>query len=408
MLGFRRTSPDHLLRVALEQAIDAVIFIDTENKVTFFNAAAEALWGYSADEVIGKNVAMLVPKQHQANHDDLVERNRKTGEDRIVGSSRDLKLERRDGSEAFVSLALSKIPMGNSFGYAAFVRDIGKEYESLNHLLNEVEISASALFQGCNEMGLASSSIAKGANTQASSAQQASAAMSQMSANIAQSADNSATTNDISRRTAEEFRASQATVERAVSAMSAIAEKIGIVQEIARQTDLLALNAAVEAARAGEHGKGFAVVASEVRKLAERSSIAATEIGELSSETMQASSEASGKLDALVPDIEKTAELINEISTAMREQNIGAEQISQSLHQLDGVVQANAAAVQESEATIQSLITNAELLKSLIESFRSEDGSIKRSTNEALEQVPYPQFIADHDEDLEKARRNAA
>ena len=405
---FRGKSTDRMHTSALEQAIDAVVIIDESNDVVFYNSAAERLWGYSAAEVVGNNVKMLVPEVYRAGHDDLINANRTTGADKIVGTSRDLELVRRDGTKAAVSLALSRIKLGKSWGYAAFVRDIGEEYEALNHLLNEVEISATGLFNGCSEMGEATASIAQGASTQASSAQQASSAMTEMTANISQSADNATKTNEISRRTMDQFRASQETVERAVAAMSAIAEKIGIVQEIARQTDLLALNAAVEAARAGEHGKGFAVVAAEVRKLAERSSVAATEIGALSSETMQASSDASSKLEKLVPEIEQTAALINEISTAMQEQNIGAEQISQSLVQLDGVIRANASAAQESESTTQSLISNAQMLKTLIESFRSPDGTIKRATNDELDEVPYRQFVADHPTDLAKIRKSAA
>jgi hypothetical protein len=150
--------------------------------------------------------------------------------------------------------------------------------------------------------------------------------MEQMASNIKQNADNAAQTEKIARQSALDAQRSGEAVSRAVVAMQTIAEKISIVQEIARQTDLLALNAAVEAARAGEHGKGFAVVASEVRKLAVRSQTAAAEIGTVSSQTVKAAQEAGEMLGRLVPDIKKTAELVTEISAACREQDVGADQ----------------------------------------------------------------------------------
>jgi methyl-accepting chemotaxis protein len=253
-------------------------------------------------------------------------------------------------------------------------------------------ISASEnVSSGSQELSAASEQVSQGATEQASSAEEASASMEQMAANIKQNADNAAQTEKIARQSAKDAEISGEAVNRAVSAMQTIAEKITIVQEIARQTDLLALNAAVEAARAGEHGKGFAVVASEVRKLAERSQTAAAEIGAVSSETVKAAQSAGEMLTSLVPDIRKTAELVAEISAACREQDIGASQINEAIQQLDKVTQQNASASEEMSATSEELAAQAEELQTSIAYFRTEAaGASARKPAPAAVRRPAP------------------
>ncbi|MGK6317822.1 methyl-accepting chemotaxis protein, partial [Neorhizobium sp. DT-125] len=230
--------------------------------------------------------------------------------------------------------------------------------------------------------------LSQGATEQASSAEEASASMEQMAANIKQNADNAAQTEKIARQSSKDAETSGQAVGRAVTAMRTIAEKISIVQEIARQTDLLALNAAVEAARAGEHGKGFAVVASEVRKLAERSQAAAAEISALSGETVQVATEAGEMLNRLVPDIQKTAELVSEISAACREQDIGAAQINEAIQQLDKVTQQNAGASEEMSATSEELAAQAEELQASIAFFRIDQAGPAKPAKHAATTAP--------------------
>ena len=154
-----------------------------------------------------------------------------------------------------------------------------------------------------------------------------------------------------------------------VSAMKEIATKISIIEEIARQTNLLALNAAIEAARAGEHGKGFAVVASEVRKLAERSQSAAGEISQLSTSSVAIAEQAGEMLNKMLPDIQKTAELVQEISASSKEQDTGADQINKAIQQLDQVIQQNAGSAEEMASTTEELSSQAEQLKATIAFF---------------------------------------
>jgi len=242
--------------------------------------------------------------------------------------------------------------------------------ERLRDVVGDAIAAVENVSAGSQELSASSEQVSQGATEQAASAEEASASMEQMAANIKQNADNAAQTEKIARQSAKDAEMSGSAVSRAVDAMRTIAQKIGIVQEIARQTDLLALNAAVEAARAGEHGKGFAVVASEVRKLAERSQSAAAEISAMSSDTVMAAQEAGDMLSRLVPDIRKTAELVSEISSACREQDIGASQINEAIQQLDKVTQQNAGASEQMSATSEELASQAEELQASIAFFK--------------------------------------
>ncbi|MDQ1195701.1 methyl-accepting chemotaxis protein [Agrobacterium sp. SORGH_AS 787] len=250
--------------------------------------------------------------------------------------------------------------------------------ERLRGVVGDALAAAGNVSSGSQELSSSSEQLSQGATEQASSAEEASASMEEMAANIKQNADNAAQTEKIARQSSKNAEASGEAVGRAVVAMRTIAQKISIVQEIARQTDLLALNAAVEAARAGEHGKGFAVVASEVRKLAERSQAAAAEISSLSGETVQVATEAGDMLNRLVPDIRKTAELVAEISAACREQDIGASQINEAIQQLDKVTQQNSGASEEVSATSEELAAQAEELQASIAFFKVDRANANR------------------------------
>ncbi|VAW51216.1 Methyl-accepting chemotaxis sensor/transducer protein [hydrothermal vent metagenome] len=238
--------------------------------------------------------------------------------------------------------------------------DVNGTIERLTEVIGKVHNNTDSSADSAQNVNATAQEIGQGSSEQAASLEQISSAMEQMSANIRQSADNAGQTEQIAQKAAKDAEESGKSVSEAVVAMKAIAEKISIIEEIARQTNLLALNAAIEAARAGEHGKGFAVVAAEVRKLAERSQKAAGEIGDLSGSTVIVAEQAGEKLLKLVPDIQKTAELVQEISVASREQDTGSEEINRAIQQLDQTVQQSAASAEELAASAGELTGHAE------------------------------------------------
>ena len=243
--------------------------------------------------------------------------------------------------------------------------------EKLRSVVDSVRTASDNVASASRQMSSSTQEMSQGATEQAASAEEVSSSMEEMSSNIKQNADNAHQTEKIALKAAEDAKEGGKSVSETVTAMKEIATKISIVEEIARQTNLLALNAAIEAARAGEHGKGFAVVASEVRKLAERSQTAAAEIRELSASSVEVAEKAGEMLTRIVPDIQKTAELVQEINAASNEQNTGTEQINKAIQQLDQVIQQNASSTEEIASTAEELSSQAEQLHDSIGFFNT-------------------------------------
>jgi methyl-accepting chemotaxis protein len=268
------------------------------------------------------------------------------------------------------------------------MRALAAMVEKLTNVVSDVRTAADNVAAGGQQLSSSSQEMSQGATEQAASAEEVSSSMEQMVSNIRQNADNAQQTEKIALKAAQDAKDGGKAVVETVQAMKEIATKISIIEEIARQTNLLALNAAIEAARAGEHGKGFAVVAAEVRKLAERSQIAAGEINKLSASSVEVAEKAGEMLGRIVPDIQKTAELVSEINAASNEQNAGAEQINKAIQQLDQVIQQNASATEEMSSTTEELSSQAEQLQEAIAFFRtSEEERVERRISKPHKEI---------------------
>jgi methyl-accepting chemotaxis protein len=244
--------------------------------------------------------------------------------------------------------------------------------ESLNNLvqtnantINEFKLAIENIVQASQQLQAVSEQISQGSTEQAASTEEVTSSMEEMVSNINQNADNAKQTEKIAIQASGDINQGNKSVSVTIDAMKRIADKITIVGEIAEKTDLLAINAAIEAARAGEQGKGFAVVAAEVRKLAENSQAAAKEINELSRSSVKIADESGSLLTRIVPDIQKTALLVQEIAASSMEMNSGANQINGAITQLNSVTQQNAAAAEEMSSSAMELARQAEQLQEL-------------------------------------------
>jgi methyl-accepting chemotaxis protein len=249
----------------------------------------------------------------------------------------------------------------------------------LKEVLTFVSTASDHIATASNQMSSTSQQMSQGSQEQAASAEEISSSMEEMVSNIQQNTDNAQQTEKIALKAAEDIQEGSRSVNQTVESMKKIADKISIIGEIARQTNLLALNAAVEAARAGDHGKGFAVVAAEVRKLAERSQVAAAEINELSSSSVAIADKSGKLLEQIVPNIQSTARLVQEISAASLEQNTGAEQVNNAIQQFNQIIQQNAAASEEMATGSEELSSQADHLRDTISFFKIDKSQGQRS-----------------------------
>jgi methyl-accepting chemotaxis protein len=240
----------------------------------------------------------------------------------------------------------------------------------LNEMIGEVRMGAGSVSTAATQVASSASVVSQGTSEQAAAVEQVTSSMEEMSASITQNAENSRKMENMARKGAQDAGQSGQAVQESVSAMKSIAEKIAVIEEIAYQTNMLALNAAIEAARAGEHGRGFAVVAGEVRNLAERCRTAAQEIGGLAATNVQVAERSGGLLTELVPAIQKTADLVQEVAATSREQAAGVSQINGAISQVGLVTQRNAAGAEQLSSTAEELASQAEALQDMISFFR--------------------------------------
>jgi methyl-accepting chemotaxis protein len=300
------------------------------------------------------------------------------------------------GEPAYTAEVVSQVAEGNlnvdiqlnKGDNTSLLASVANMIKQLSHIIGDVRSSADALSSAAEEVNATAQSLAKGASVQAASVEETSASMEEMSASISQNSENATVTDGMAQKAARDAATGGEAVMGTVAAMQKIAERIGVIDDIAYQTNLLALNAAIEAGRAGEHGRGFAVVASEVRKLAERSQVAAQEIGTLALDTVKRAELAGTMLKDMVPAIRKTADLVQEIAAASSEQNAGVSQINSAIGQVSQTLQQNAAASEELSSTSEEMSAQAIRLQESMTYFTLDGHGAKKTATHISKKAP--------------------
>jgi methyl-accepting chemotaxis protein len=276
------------------------------------------------------------------------------------------------------------------------MRSLQEMVKSVSGVVEQVQNSAENIAAASLELSSTAQQISQGANEQASATEEVSSAMEQMSSNIQQNKENAQQTEKISTAAAEGMGKVAASAQESLNSIKMIAEKISIISDIAFQTNILALNAAVEAARAGEHGRGFAVVAAEVRKLAERSKVAAEEINVLSKTSVEVTEESGRMVMAIIPEVERTARLVQEITAASIEQDSGSSQINNAITQLSQVTQQNSAGAEEMASSTEELTSQSEQLKELVGFFKLDGQMAKGRVSNTKFSKDYSKQVISH------------
>ena len=323
----------------------------------------------SAAAVAGKLETRADAAQHQGDFRKIVEGVNDTL-DAVVSPIQDVQRVMGAMEQGDMTQTITKAYQGD---FAILKDAINNTIAKLSETIAQIITAADALSNASGQVSATAQSLSQASSEQAASVEETTASLEQMTASVTQNTENAKVTDNMATKSAKEAGEGGEAVVKTVEAMKSIADKIGIIDDIAYQTNLLALNAAIEAARAGEHGKGFAVVAAEVRKLAERSQVAAQEIGELAGSSVKMAERAGHLLDEMVPSIQKTSDLVQEIASASQEQSTGVAQINNAMGQLNKATQQNASASEELAATAEELGGQAGQLQQLMEFFSVEE-----------------------------------